>query len=142
MRPVQSDLAIAVLVPCLNEEAAIGKVVADFKAALPTATIYVYDNNSTDRTVEVATAAGAVVRRERRPGKGNVVRRMFQDIEADVYVMVDGDDTYDAKVAPKLVDKLLDDNLDMVVGRRIETHQAAFRAGQCSARSPYFTSPS
>jgi glycosyltransferase involved in cell wall biosynthesis len=126
---VQSDLAIAVLVPCLNEEAAIGKVVADFKAALPTATIYVYDNNSTDRTIEVATAAGAVVRRERRPGKGNVVRRMFQDIEADVYVMVDGDDTYEARVAPQLVDKLVDDNLDMVVGRRIETHQAAYRAG-------------
>ena len=124
-----SELAIAVLVPCLNEEAAIGKVVADFRAALPSATVYVYDNNSTDKTVEVATAAGAVVRRERRPGKGNVVRRMFQDIEADIYVMVDGDDTYDAKVAPQLVERLLADNLDMVVGRRIETHQAAYRAG-------------
>ena len=124
-----SELAIAVLVPCLNEEAAIGKVVADFRAALPGATVYVYDNNSTDRTAEVATAAGAVVRRERRPGKGNVVRRMFQDIEADVYVMVDGDDTYDASVAPQLVDRLLDEHLDMVVGRRIETHQAAYRAG-------------
>ena len=124
-----SDLTIAVLVPCLNEEAAIGKVVADFKAALPTATVYVYDNNSTDKTVEVATAAGAVVRRERRPGKGNVVRRMFQDVEADVYVMVDGDDTYDASRAPELVARLVDDNLDMVVGRRIETHQAAYRAG-------------
>src|SRR5438105_2246320 len=120
---------IAVLVPCLNEQAAIGKVVADFRAALPSATVYVYDNNSTDKTVEVATAAGAVVRRERRPGKGNVVRRMFQDIEADVYVMVDGDDTYEAKVAPQLVARLVDDNLDMVVGRRIETHQAAYRAG-------------
>jgi len=126
---VAAELAIAVLVPCLNEEAAIGKVVADFKAALPTATVYVYDNNSTDKTVEVATAAGAVVRRERRPGKGNVVRRMFQDIEADVYVMVDGDDTYDAKVASQLVDRLVDDNLDMVVGRRVETHEAAYRAG-------------
>ncbi|HTR56499.1 MAG TPA: glycosyltransferase family 2 protein [Kofleriaceae bacterium] len=124
-----SELAIAVLVPCLNEEAAIGKVVTDFKAALPTATIYVYDNNSTDKTVEVATAAGAVVRRERKPGKGNVVRRMFQDVEADVYVMVDGDDTYDASRAPELVARLVDDNLDMVVGRRIETHQAAYRAG-------------
>jgi glycosyltransferase involved in cell wall biosynthesis len=124
-----SDLAIAVLVPCLNEEAAIGKVVADFRAALPTATVYVYDNNSTDKTVEVAKAAGAVVRRERRPGKGNVVRRMFQDVEADVYVMVDGDDTYDASRAPELVERLVDDNLDMVVGRRIETHQAAYRAG-------------
>ncbi len=120
---------IAVLVPCLNEEAAIGKVVADFRAALPTATVYVYDNNSTDKTIEVATAAGAVVRRERRAGKGNVVRRMFQDIEADIYVMVDGDDTYDASVAPQLVGRLLDEQLDMVVGRRIETHQAAYRAG-------------
>jgi len=124
-----SHLAIAVLVPCFNEEAAIGKVVADFKAALPTATVYVYDNNSTDKTVEVATAAGAVVRRERRRGKGNVVRRMFQDIEADIYVMVDGDDTYDAARAPELVELLVADNLDMVVGRRIETHQAAYRAG-------------
>jgi glycosyltransferase involved in cell wall biosynthesis len=113
----------------MNEEAAIGKVVSDFRAALPTATIYVYDNNSTDKTIEVATAAGAVVRRERRQGKGNVVRRMFQDIEADLYVMVDGDDTYDASVASQLCDKLLDEQLDMVVGRRIETHQMAYRAG-------------
>ena len=120
---------IAVLVPCLNEEAAIGKVVADFRAALPTATVYVYDNNSTDRTAEVAAAAGAVVRRERRPGKGNVVRRMFKDIEADVYVMVDGDDTYEAAAAPALVKTLHDEQLDMVVGKRVETHQAAYRAG-------------
>lgn len=126
MRP---ELEIAVLIPCLNEEAAIGKVVSEFRAVLPTATIYVYDNNSTDRTVDVAAAAGAVVRREQRPGKGNVVRRMFQDIEADIYVMVDGDDTYDASVAGSLVDKLADERLDMVVGRRIETHQAAYRAG-------------
>ncbi len=124
-----SALSIAVLVPCYNEEAAIAKVVGDFRRALPTATVYVYDNNSTDKTVEVATAAGAVVRHERRKGKGNVVRRMFQDIEADVYVMVDGDDTYDASRAPELVDKLVTENLDMVVGRRIETHQAAYRAG-------------
>jgi glycosyltransferase involved in cell wall biosynthesis len=126
---VSADLTIAVLVPCFNEAAAIGKVVADFKAALPTATVYVYDNNSTDNTVEVATAAGAEVRRETRRGKGNVVRRMFQDIEADIYVMVDGDDTYEAGVAQKLVDKLVEDNLDMVVGRRVETHEAAYRAG-------------
>lgn len=126
---MQSEPSIAVLVPCLNEEAAIGKVVSDFRAALPTATIYVYDNNSTDKTAEVAAAAGAVVRREHRPGKGNVVRRMFQDVEADIYVMVDGDDTYDASVAPQLVARLLDEQLDMVVGRRIETHQAAYRAG-------------
>lgn len=120
---------IAVLVPCFNEEAAIRKVVSDFQASLPTATVYVYDNNSTDKTIEVATAAGAEVRREYRRGKGNVVRRMFQDIEADIYVMVDGDDTYDASVAGTLVDRLVEDNLDMVVGRRIETHQAAYRAG-------------
>ena len=120
---------IAVLVPCLNEEAAIGKVVRDFRAALPTATVYVYDNNSTDKTSEVARAAGAVVRTERRPGKGSVVRRMFQDIDADIYVMVDGDDTYDAAVAPKLVHHALRDRLDMVVGRRIETHADAYRGG-------------
>jgi glycosyltransferase involved in cell wall biosynthesis len=122
-------LAIAVLVPCFNEAAAIGKVVADFRAALPGATIYVYDNNSTDDTSGVAAGAGAEVRRELRRGKGNVVRRMFQDIEADVYVMVDGDDTYDASVAPRLVERLVEDNLDMVVGRRVETHRDAYRAG-------------
>jgi glycosyltransferase involved in cell wall biosynthesis len=124
-----ADLSVAVLVPCYNEDAAIAKVVADFKQSLPAATVYVYDNNSTDKTVDVARAAGAVVRQEKRKGKGNVVRRMFQDIEADVYVMVDGDDTYDASRAPELVDKLVSENLDMVVGRRIETHEAAYRAG-------------
>jgi glycosyltransferase involved in cell wall biosynthesis len=123
------DRAIAVLVPCYNEAAAIAKVVADFRASLPRATVYVYDNNSTDDTSAVAAAAGADVRRERRKGKGNVVRRMFQDIEADIYVMVDGDDTYDAAVAPALVDKLVADNLDMVVGKRVETHVDAYRAG-------------
>lgn len=117
------------LVPCFNEAAAIAKVVSDFRAALPAATVYVYDNNSTDDTSAVAAAAGAEVRKETRRGKGNVVRRMFQDIEADVYVMVDGDDTYDARVAGRLVARLVDDNLDMVVGKRIETHQAAYRAG-------------
>jgi glycosyltransferase involved in cell wall biosynthesis len=120
---------IAVLIPCFNEAAAIGKVVTDFRAALPTATIYVYDNNSTDDTSAVAAAAGAEVRRETRRGKGNVVRRMFQDIDADIYVMVDGDDTYDANRAGELVKQLVDENLDMVVGRRIETHQEAYRAG-------------
>src|SRR6186997_2237067 len=122
-------LEIAVLVPCFNEAAAIDKVVRDFQQSLPNAVVYVYDNNSTDDTIAVATAAGAEVRREPRRGKGNVVRRMFQDIEADVYVMVDGDDTYDAGVAPGLVARLVDDHLDMVVGKRIETHQAAYRAG-------------
>jgi glycosyltransferase involved in cell wall biosynthesis len=126
---IAHHLEVADLDPCFNEAAAIGKVVADFRAALPSAKIYVYDNNSTDNTIEVATAAGADVHREERRGKGNVVRRMFQDIEADIYVMVDGDDTYDASVAQQLVDKLVDGNLDMVVGRRIETHQAAYRAG-------------
>jgi glycosyltransferase involved in cell wall biosynthesis len=120
---------VAVLVPCFNEAAAIAKVVADFRAALPAATIYVYDNNSTDDTSAIAAAAGAEVRRESRRGKGNVVCRMFQDVEADIYVMVDGDDTYDASAAPALVARLYDDNLDMVVGKRIETHQAAYRAG-------------
>ena len=122
-------LQIAVLVPCFNEAAAIDKVVRDFQTALPSATVYVYDNNSTDDTIAVATAAGAEVRREPRRGKGNVVRRMFQDIEADIYVMVDGDDTYEAKVAPQLVERLVNENLDMVVGRRVETHQAAYRMG-------------
>jgi glycosyltransferase involved in cell wall biosynthesis len=124
-----SQPAVAVLVPCFNEAAAIAKVVADFRAALPAATVYVYDNNSTDDTSAIAAAAGAVVRRETRRGKGNVVCRMFQDVEADIYVMVDGDDTYDASAAPALVARLYDDNLDMVVGKRIETHQAAYRAG-------------
>ena len=124
------DYRLAVLVPCFNEEAAIAKVVADFRAALPEATIYVYDNNSTDARSRSPRAAGAVVRRETRRGKGNVVRRMFQDIEADIYVMVDGDDTYDAAVAPQLVDALVDDNLDMVVGRReSRPTRPAYRAG-------------
>ena len=109
---------IAVLIPCYNEEHAIEKVVKGFQASLPTATIYVYDNNSTDRTVEVAQQAGAVVRREPRQGKGNVVRRMFADIEADVYVMVDGDGTYDATQAAMLVETLLSGPCDMVTAAR------------------------
>ena len=91
--------SIAVLLPCFNEEVTIGKVVRDFKAALPDATVYVYDNNSTDRTAEIAAAEGAIVRREPRQGKGNVIRAMFEDIDADVYVMADGDDTYPADAA-------------------------------------------
>jgi hypothetical protein len=129
---VQTAPRIAVLVPCYNEEAAIEAVVRDFKAALPTATIYVYDNNSKDRTSEIARAAGAVVRQEPLQGKGNVVRRMFADIEADVYVMVDGDDTYHAPSAPALVSKLLDEKLDMVNGARVtdwETYRAGHRFG-------------
>jgi glycosyltransferase involved in cell wall biosynthesis len=109
---------LAVLVPCYNEETTIEKVVADFRSHLPQATVYVYDNNSTDRTVEIARAAGAIVRRETRQGKGNVVRRMFADIDAEVYVMVDGDDTYEAAAAPRLIAELLDNQLDMVTGAR------------------------
>ena len=121
--------SIAVIIPCYNEAIAIPKVVSDFRTALPDAVIYVYDNRSTDSTSEVAAKAGAVVRRELRPGKGNVVRRMFQDIDADLYVMVDGDDTYDASLAPVLVEHLLTERLDMVVGKRIETHADAYRGG-------------
>src|SRR5262249_55559181 len=106
--------SIAVLIPCYNEEITIGKVVADFRAALPSATIYVYDNNSRDHTIEVARNAGAIVRKEGRQGKGNVVRRMFSDIEADVYVLVDGDDTYDAAASAALVDQLIDERLDFI----------------------------
>src|SRR6516164_4492608 len=120
---------IAVLVPCYNEEAAIGQVVRDFRAALPAATVYVYDNNSKDQTVAAAREAGAVVRSETRQGKGNVVRRMFADIEADIYVLVDGDDTYDASTAPVLVQKLVEDGLDMVSGRRVAVGGSAYRVG-------------
>jgi len=120
---------IAVLVPCYNEEVAIARVVADFRACLPDAAIYVYDNNSTDRTAEVARAAGATVRRERRQGKGHVVRRMFADIEADLYVLVDGDATYDAPSARAMIARLVDGGLDMVVGARRSDEQAAYRRG-------------
>jgi len=120
---------IAVLVPCYNEEAAIATVVHDFRASLPAATIYVYDNNSKDETVARAREAGAVVRTEKRQGKGNVVRRMFADIEADVYVLVDGDDTYDASAAPMLIAKLVEDGFDIVSGQRVATGQSAYRPG-------------
>ncbi|WP_439364353.1 glycosyltransferase family 2 protein [Bradyrhizobium sp. DASA03005] len=124
-----AQFRIAVLVPCYNEEAAVATVVADFRKALPSAQIYVYDNNSRDRTAEVAREAGAIVRSERRQGKGHVVRRMFADVEADVYVLVDGDATYDAPSAPRMIDRLLDDHLDMVVGLRVDQVQAAYRLG-------------
>jgi glycosyltransferase involved in cell wall biosynthesis len=120
--------SIAVLLPCYNEEATIAAVIESFRRVLPGAKIYVYDNNSSDRTSEVAAAAGAVVRRERYQGKGNVVRRMFADIEADVYIMADGDLTYDASAAGRLVDALVSQNVDMVVGVRIGSGQA-FRRG-------------
>jgi glycosyltransferase involved in cell wall biosynthesis len=120
---------VAVLVPCYNEEAAIGKVVVDFRAALPDAAIYVYDNNSTDRTVEVAAAAGAIVRRELHQGKGRVVRRMFTDVDADIYVLVDGDATYDAPSAPKMIEMLAAERLDMVCAVRVDREEAAYRMG-------------
>jgi glycosyltransferase involved in cell wall biosynthesis len=120
---------IAVLIPCLNEEVAIPKVIADFRRHLPDALIFVYDNGSTDRTSEVAQAAGAIVRREPLKGKGNVVRRMFADIEADIYVLVDGDDTYDAASAPALIQRLVEDALDMVNGAREEKSELAYRRG-------------
>ena len=120
---------IAVLVPCYNEEVAIAKVVKDFRAALPAAAIFVFDNNSTDNTAAAARAAGAEVFRETHQGKGFVVRRMFTDVEADLYVLVDGDATYDAPSAPAMIDRLLEDRLDMVVGNRVDREQAAYRAG-------------
>jgi glycosyltransferase involved in cell wall biosynthesis len=120
---------IAVLLPCYNEEAAIGATVAGFRTALPNATIYVYDNNSADRTREVAGAAGAVVRSEKQQGKGHVVRRMFADIDADVYVMADGDLTYDPAAAPAMVEMLLAEQLDMVVGTRQHEQKDAYRGG-------------
>jgi len=120
---------IAILLPCYNEEAAIAATVAGFRAALPSATVYVYDNNSRDGTREIAAQAGAVVRSERQQGKGHVVRRMFADIDADIYVMADGDLTYDPKAAPAMVDLLLADQLDMVVGTRRHEEKDAYRGG-------------
>jgi glycosyltransferase involved in cell wall biosynthesis len=125
----QSQLRIAVLLPCYNEETAIAQTVAAFRGALPGAAIYVYDNNSSDRTMEIAAAAGAVVRTERMQGKGHVVRRMFADVEADVYVMADGDATYDAAAAPELVRRLVEERLDMVVGARKSEIEEAYRRG-------------
>lgn len=120
---------IAVLLPCYNEEAAIAQTIAGFRAALPAATIYVYDNNSGDRTVEVARAAGAVVRTERMQGKGNVVRRMFADVDADIYVMADGDATYDPASAAAMVARVAEEGLDMIVGTRVHDQAEAYRRG-------------
>ena len=120
MPEANNDTSIAVLLPCYNEEVTIGKVVRDFKNSLPDATIYVYDNNSTDHTAEIAEAEGAIVRREPRQGKGNVIRAMFEDIDADVYVMADGDDTYPADAAPAMVAKVLE-GYDMVIGDRLSS---------------------
>ena len=121
--------SIAVVIPCRNEELSIGRVVTGFQAALPGAVVYVFDNNSTDRTIAVARSAGAVVRREHLQGKGHVVRRAFADVEADIYVLVDGDGTYEAASAPAMVDLLVTDGLDMVIGKRIPQNEAAYRRG-------------
>jgi len=126
---ISHSMRIAVLVPCFNEEAAVATVIADFRKALPQAEIYVYDNNSTDRTVAVAREAGAQVRSERRQGKGHVVRRMFADVDADIYVLVDGDATYDAASSPRMIAALCEDHLDMVVGLRVDRAEAAYRPG-------------
>jgi glycosyltransferase involved in cell wall biosynthesis len=122
-------MRIAVLIPCFNEEIAIPHVVRDFRNALPSARIYVYDNNSRDKTVQVATAANAIVRSEPLQGKGNVIRRMFSDIDADIYLLVDGDNTYEAAAAPKMIAALVEGSLDMVVGRRVEAAELAYRPG-------------
>jgi glycosyltransferase involved in cell wall biosynthesis len=124
-----SPYKIAVLVPCYNEEIAVAKVVKAFRAALPRAAIFVFDNNSTDKTAAAARAAGAEVFQEKHQGKGNVVRRMFTDVEADIYVLVDGDATYDAPSARGMIERLLNDRLDMVVGNRVDREAAAYRVG-------------
>lgn len=124
-----SNLRIAAIVPCHNEAGAIGKVVTDLYAAIPSATVFVYDNSSDDNTAEVARAAGAVVRVEERKGKGNVVRRAFADIDADVYLLIDGDDTYDVAAAPSMINKLLDGPYDQVTGVRQQESDSAYRSG-------------
>ncbi|MEO7277752.1 MAG: glycosyltransferase [Sphingomicrobium sp.] len=128
---------IAVLLPCFNEEAAIGSTVAGFRKALPGATIYVYDNNSSDGTMAAAAKAGAIVRSERQQGKGNVVRRMFADVDADVYIMADGDLTYDPAPAPAMVAMILDDRLDMVVGTRRHRQKSAYRGGHVAGNKAF-----
>lgn len=122
-------IRIAVLIPCFNEATAITKVITDFRQALPMAEIYVFDNNSSDDTVAIARAAGAQVRNERHQGKGHVVRRMFADIDAEIYLLVDGDATYDAASAPAMIERLIEDHLDMVVAHRVDQGEAAYRPG-------------
>lgn len=126
---MSDKLRLAVLVPCFNEEVAIARVLRDFQRVLPEAIVYVFDNNSTDRTVEIATSLGAVVRHVPLQGKGNVMRRMFADVEADIYILVDGDDTYLADSSPAMIEKLVSQGLDMVVGRRQSTEAASYRTG-------------
>jgi glycosyltransferase involved in cell wall biosynthesis len=127
--PRETMKKIAVLLPCYNEEAAIENVVLEFKRILPEATIYVFDNNSKDFTSQNAKRAGAEVRFVKRQGKGAVVNHMFSDVDADIYVMADGDGTYDASAAPKLIEKLISENLDMVCGQRVSSEKAAYRSG-------------
>ena len=124
-----SPMKFAVLIPCYNEEITIAKVIADFKISLPNALIYVCDNNSTDKTVAYAQEAGAIIFHEKKQGKGNVIRRMFADIDADIYIMVDGDDTYCASDAPLITDFLISGGFDLVNGKRIESHTNNYRAG-------------
>lgn len=120
---------IAVMVPCYNEEKTIADVVNKFRAAIPQATVYVYDNNSNDRTVEMALSSGAIVKKELLQGKGNVVRRMFADIEADIYILVDGDGTYNAECAKRMISHLIENQLDMVNGKRVSIEKSAYRKG-------------
>lgn len=120
---------IAILIPALNEEKTISKVINDFRVVLPEARIYVFDNNSTDNTFDIAKSAGAIVKKELTKGKGNVVRRMFADVEADIYVLVDGDDTYDASMAPILINRLIENDLDMVNAMRVVNGEGAYRRG-------------
>lgn len=131
------DLRVAAIVPCHNEEAAVGQVVRDLRAAVPGMDIYVYDNRSTDRTVEVALQAGAIVRREEVKGKGNVVRRAFADIEADVYLLIDGDDTYDAAAAPRMIETLLSGPYDHILGVRKQTTESAYRPGHSAGNKMF-----
>jgi glycosyltransferase involved in cell wall biosynthesis len=126
-KPIFDD--VAVLIPCYNEEATVATVIKDFQKALPEVKVYVFDNNSSDRTIEVARSAGAIVREVQYQGKGSVVRRMFADVEADIYVLVDGDDTYNSAQAPEFIAKLAADGLDMVVGMRETEEHAAYRTG-------------
>jgi glycosyltransferase involved in cell wall biosynthesis len=128
-QPGSGEPRIAVLIPCYNEAVAIGGVIAAFRAALPQAAIYAYDNNSSDETAAIARAAGAVIGREVQQGKGHVVRRMFADVDADIYLLVDGDGTYDAADAPALIALLQDNALDMVTGTRVSEQDAAYRRG-------------
>lgn len=128
--PVDAEPSIVAIVPCFNEEAAVGTVVTDLRRAVPGIDVYVYDNNSSDRTAEVARAAGAIVRTERRRGKGNVVRRAFSDLDADIYLLIDGDDTYDASAAPEMIELLRSGPLDHVLGTRVDSAESsAYRPG-------------